>query len=103
MNRQRTTDKFEPLVLSILPETKMFRIIIWTRLGDKQVFFPIKDPKAKIKWKHGLPNDLKAFIQETILEKRPRDKTVNLFIEFIKNDQPLRDKLLEFEHYDPLV
>jgi len=102
MNRKRSVDSYEPIVVSILPESNRFRIIIWSRLGDRQYFFPV-DGSKKLKWKNGLPKDINTFIAEKIQEYRGKDWVhLNLQLEYVKTTLPLRDQLLRFETCDPL-
>jgi len=104
VNRKGFTDKYEPIIVSILPETSQnrYRIIIWSRLGDFQVFFFPPQSLKTPKFKNGLPSEFLKFIKQQILETRPKDKDIDLELDYEKDLVPLKDRLLEFETGDPL-
>eukprot|EP00027_Filamoeba_sp_ATCC50430_P004823 CAMPEP_0168560428 /NCGR_PEP_ID=MMETSP0413-20121227/11055_1 /TAXON_ID=136452 /ORGANISM="Filamoeba nolandi, Strain NC-AS-23-1" /LENGTH=851 /DNA_ID=CAMNT_0008591729 /DNA_START=131 /DNA_END=2682 /DNA_ORIENTATION=- len=104
MNRKSSTERFEPLVVSVLPEpdASRYRVIVWSRLGDKEVYVPYDKNNNKHKWKSGLPASVVAAVKQKILESRPKDKDVNILLDYFKDSSLIREKLLEFEAYDPL-
>jgi hypothetical protein len=106
INRARVTDKFEPLIVSVLPEPLKlrYRIIIWTRMGDKQIFVSWDKSHKGIKWSKGIPVDIEKKLKETILANfRPKEAELLMNLEYIKTDDGFKDKLYEFEAFDPLV
>lgn len=106
INRARVTDKFEPLIVSVMSEELKlrYRIIIWTRMGDKQIFHSWDKSHKPIKWSKGIPADIEKKIKETIIATfRPKEADLIMNLEYVKTDQTFKDKLFEFETYDPLV
>src|SRR5690242_19342099 len=62
------------------------------------------DTTKMVKWKQGLPQVIKTAITDSIRDQRnERSTPLHLIVDFVSESQGLRDKLLEFEAYDPLV
>jgi hypothetical protein len=55
------------------------------------------------KLKNGLPKEITNLVKEKILAQRNRETELTLSLNYIRDDNSFRDKLLEFETYDPLV
>ncbi|PRP78428.1 signal-induced proliferation-associated 1-like protein 1-like [Planoprotostelium fungivorum] len=109
MNRRGSTERFEPLIVSVTYDIlhHRYRMILFSRLGDKQVFLdPPKGDRDKLKsinFRKGLPKEFTQVMKEKIYTDRPKDVGVvdlNISLELVTTD--LSQKLLDFETYDPL-
>lgn len=101
INRKHSEEKFEPVVVSVLPGEQSARIIVRSRLGDHQLIHQLGDNK-KVKWKKGLPSTVKAAVAAEIQKLRGDSKPLHLSLDYVKHDQELLTKLLRFETGDPL-
>ncbi|PRP86824.1 Protein F53A10.2, isoform a [Planoprotostelium fungivorum] len=120
MNRRNTTDKFEPLIITVTQDIHKYRMIVFTRLGDMQVLLPIHtevNPRKSLQHSFSelpgkgkqLSKELLQLAKEKIIETRGTDRTELLIsLELAgpsynkENTKEMRDRLLEFEQYDPL-
>lgn len=103
VNKRGSKDTWEPLIISILPEENRIRINLWSRLGDVQFFFP-QDKKLKgTKYEKGIPKEILNAIKSKLQEFRKDKNEIFIFLEYVKQQNlELKNKLLEFEAYDPL-
>lgn len=59
--------------------------------------------KDKKKMKNAILPEIEKLIEKSILATRPSDKSISMFLEYVSTTPQLKNSLLEFEAYDPLV
>jgi Rap/ran-GAP/Ankyrin repeats (3 copies)/WW domain len=112
VNRARTSEKFEPLIVSVVrdiksdttPDQPLLRVYVWLRTGDEHYFAPWSEKFDKHNWKEGLPGLVEKFVTDKISKSRRGDTVpVQIMLDPVKEKDHLSmaNELLKFSNDDP--